>query len=90
MQRCDITWAILQLKALGIDDVLHFDFLSPPPSDAIVYAVRARDFSYVCITTSCSNDYVVNVVGVVVQLESDRRERKDDGSGRDDVGDASG
>jgi hypothetical protein len=39
MQRCDITWAILQLKALGIDDVLHFDFLSPPPSDAIVYAV---------------------------------------------------
>ena len=40
MQRCDITWAILQLKALGIHDVLHFDFLSPPPSDAIVYAVR--------------------------------------------------
>lgn len=49
MQRCDITWAILQLKALGIDDVLHFDFLSPPPSDAIVYAVRARDFMYVCM-----------------------------------------
>mmetsp|Transcript_29871 Transcript_29871/g.41032 ORF Transcript_29871/g.41032 Transcript_29871/m.41032 type:complete len:449 (+) Transcript_29871:274-1620(+) len=40
MQRCDISWAILQLKALGIDDVLHFDFLSPPSSDAIVYALE--------------------------------------------------
>jgi len=29
MQRTDISWALLQLKALGIDDVLHFDFLSP-------------------------------------------------------------
>ena len=45
---------------------------------------------YVCISTSCSNDDAVYVVGVAVQLESDRRERKDDGSRRDDVGDASG
>ena len=32
----------------------------------------------------------VCVVGVAVQLESDRRERKDDGPWGDDVGDASG
>eukprot|EP00741_Cyanophora_paradoxa_P001242 tig00000473_g1199.t1 len=31
MQRTNLEPVILQLKALGIDDVLHFDFLSPPP-----------------------------------------------------------
>lgn len=40
MQRTDITSAVLQLKALGIDDVLHFDFLSPPPADSMIYAVE--------------------------------------------------
>ena len=30
MQRLDLAGAILQLKALGVDDVLHFDFVSPP------------------------------------------------------------
>ena len=40
MQRTDITGAVLQLKALGIDDVLHFDFLSPPPADSLVYALE--------------------------------------------------
>jgi ATP-dependent RNA helicase DDX35 len=40
MQRTDITAAVLQLKALGIDDVLHFDFLSPPPADSMIYALE--------------------------------------------------
>lgn len=40
MQRIDISWAVLQLKALGIHDVLHFDFLSPPSSDAMVFALE--------------------------------------------------
>jgi ATP-dependent RNA helicase DDX35 len=40
MQRTDITPAVLQLKALGIDDVLHFDFLSPPPADSMIYALE--------------------------------------------------
>ena len=40
MQRSDISWAVLQLKALGIDDVLHFDFISSPPAEAMVYALE--------------------------------------------------
>lgn len=40
MQRIDITWAVLQLKALGIDDVLHFDFLSPPSTNSMIYALE--------------------------------------------------
>ena len=40
MRRTDITWAILQLKALGIDDVLHFDFLSSPYVASINYSLE--------------------------------------------------
>jgi ATP-dependent RNA helicase DDX35 len=40
MQRTDISWAVLQLKALGIDDVLHFDFLSPPPAESMIYSLE--------------------------------------------------
>lgn len=40
MQRTDITSAVLQLKALGIDDVLHFDFLSPPPTDSMIFSLE--------------------------------------------------
>jgi len=32
MQRCDMAPVILQLKALGIDNILRFAFLSPPPA----------------------------------------------------------
>ena len=31
---------MLQLKALGIDDVLHFDFLDPPPAAALARALE--------------------------------------------------
>ena len=40
MQRTDITWAVLQLKALGIDDVIHFDFLSSPYLESLNYSLE--------------------------------------------------
>ena len=40
MQRSEITWIVLQLKAIGIEDILHFDFLSPPPVDSMIYALE--------------------------------------------------
>ena len=40
MQRSDISGAMLQLKALGIHDVVHFDFLSPPPVENMIYALE--------------------------------------------------
>ncbi|XP_018090692.1 probable ATP-dependent RNA helicase DHX35 [Xenopus laevis] len=38
MQRSNLSPVILQLKALGIDNVLRFHFLSPPPAQSMVQA----------------------------------------------------
>jgi ATP-dependent RNA helicase DDX35 len=49
IQRSNLAPVILQLKALGIDNVLRFDFLSPPPSELmaraleLLYALGALD-----------------------------------------------
>ncbi len=40
MQRTDVTWAALQLKAVGVDDILHFDFPSPPSPASLIYALE--------------------------------------------------
>lgn len=36
IQRSNLAPVILQLKALGIDNVLRFDFFTPPPSDLVI------------------------------------------------------
>lgn len=38
MQRLELSGAVLQLKALGIDDVLHFSFPSPPSAQRLAAA----------------------------------------------------
>lgn len=49
MQRTDLAQAILQLKALGIHNVLRFDFPFPPPAKnlasalQLLYALNAID-----------------------------------------------
>lgn len=40
MQRSDLAPAVLQLKALGIDNVLRFNFPSSPPSKSLLSAVE--------------------------------------------------
>jgi ATP-dependent RNA helicase DDX35 len=40
MARCDITSAVLTLKTLGISDILHFDFLTPPSVAALLFALE--------------------------------------------------
>uniref|UniRef100_A0A8C9VL17 Probable ATP-dependent RNA helicase DHX35 n=1 Tax=Scleropages formosus TaxID=113540 RepID=A0A8C9VL17_SCLFO len=40
MQRTNLAPVILQLKALGIDNVLRFNFLSPPPAQSMVQALE--------------------------------------------------
>jgi len=35
-----MTVVMLQLKALGIDDIVHFDFISPPSSEATIRALE--------------------------------------------------
>lgn len=36
IQRTNLATVVLQLKAMGISDVLGFDFLDPPPRAAII------------------------------------------------------
>ncbi|KAJ3271239.1 ATPdependent RNA helicase, partial [Borealophlyctis nickersoniae] len=49
MQRSNLATVILQLKALGIENVLHFGFLSPPPVEImsraleLLYSLKALD-----------------------------------------------
>jgi HrpA-like RNA helicase len=40
MQRSDLAPAVLQLKALGIDNVLRFNFPSSPPSKSLLSALE--------------------------------------------------
>ena len=40
MCRCALAPVVLQLKALGVDNVLRFDFLSPPPPSALAHALE--------------------------------------------------
>ncbi|KIW98377.1 uncharacterized protein Z519_00037 [Cladophialophora bantiana CBS 173.52] len=43
IQRSNLAPVVLQLKALGIDNIVRFDFLSPPPSQLLA---RAFDLLY--------------------------------------------
>lgn len=36
IQRINLGNAVLMLKALGINDLIHFDFLDPPPHETLV------------------------------------------------------
>ncbi|KAG5675858.1 hypothetical protein PVAND_005726 [Polypedilum vanderplanki] len=40
IMRINLGNAVLMLKALGINDLLHFDFLDPPPSETLVLALE--------------------------------------------------
>jgi ATP-dependent RNA helicase DHX8/PRP22 len=40
VQRSNVANVILQLKAIGIDDVLNFDFMDPPPRDCLISALK--------------------------------------------------
>jgi ATP-dependent RNA helicase DDX35 len=40
MQRCDLAPVVIQLKALGIDNICRFGFLSPPPSSNLISSLE--------------------------------------------------
>ena len=40
IQRSNLAPVILQLKALGIDNILRFDYLTPPPAELIIRALE--------------------------------------------------
>lgn len=40
IQRCDLLAPVLQLKALGVDNIMQFDWLATPPAEAMVRALE--------------------------------------------------
>ncbi|CAH7673763.1 hypothetical protein PPACK8108_LOCUS8653, partial [Phakopsora pachyrhizi] len=40
IQRQNLAHTILMLKAMGIKDLLNFDFMDPPPQQAMVTALK--------------------------------------------------
>lgn len=41
MQRSELSGLVLQLKALGVDNIMSFEWLAPPPAEAMVRALEA-------------------------------------------------
>mmetsp|Transcript_5125 Transcript_5125/g.10403 ORF Transcript_5125/g.10403 Transcript_5125/m.10403 type:complete len:1163 (-) Transcript_5125:1198-4686(-) len=41
LQRSNLANTVLTLKALGIDDLLHFDFMDPPPMQHLIAAMES-------------------------------------------------
>ena len=62
MQRCDMAPVVLQLKSLGIDNILRFSFLSPPPASNLVRGVELL-FALGAVDT---NAHLTNLVGVQI------------------------
>ena len=40
IQRVNLGNVVLMLKSLGINDLIHFDFLDPPPHETLVLALE--------------------------------------------------
>jgi ATP-dependent RNA helicase DHX8/PRP22 len=40
IQRCNLGMILLTLKAMGVNDLLEFDFMDPPPEANLVYALE--------------------------------------------------
>lgn len=59
LTRSDISMYLLQLKALGIDNLAKFDFMSPPPSEMMI---RAMEFLY-CLKAIDDNARLTKPIG---------------------------
>lgn len=40
IQRTNLGNVVLMLKSLGIDDLIHFDFMDPPPAETLIRALE--------------------------------------------------
>jgi pre-mRNA-splicing factor ATP-dependent RNA helicase DHX16 len=40
IQRTNLANVVLMLKSLGIDDLVHFDFMDPPPAEALIRSLE--------------------------------------------------
>lgn len=59
--RTNLAHVVLQLKALGIDDVLHFDFMSSPPAENLIRALEIL-YSLGVLDDNCKLTEVGNIL----------------------------
>lgn len=55
IQRTNLASTILSLKAMGINDLLSFDFMDPPPMEVIKYALYTDTIILLHIKHPCSD-----------------------------------
>ena len=42
--RCNLASVILELKKLGIDDLVHFDYMDPPAPETVMRALELLNY----------------------------------------------
>ena len=76
MQRTDLSLAVLQLKALGIDNIVRFEFPSAPPSKNLIacmellYALGALDDKGRIISESFSLSHFLTKMNQITKFPS--------------------
>ncbi|KAM5220346.1 putative ATP-dependent RNA helicase DHX35 isoform 1-T1 [Hipposideros larvatus] len=73
MQRSNLAPVILQLKALGIDNVLRFHFMSPPPAQSMVQALELLYALGVYVLQHNGTCLLIVIVVLVAGLDKDCR-----------------
>ena len=72
IKRCNLTNVILQMISIGISDVSKFDFLDPPPQDAIdgalrqlmlLKAIKTKDENCATESKDTENQYMLTETG---------------------------
>ncbi|KAG1059935.1 hypothetical protein G6F42_028132 [Rhizopus arrhizus] len=55
--RSNLGSVVLQLKKLGIDDLVHFDFMDPPAPETLMRALELLNYlAYVCFPSRPSTE----------------------------------
>ena len=66
IQRTNMGNVVLMLKSLGIDDLLHFDFMDPPPPETLIRALEQVQYSSTNNTFDCTW-YMVVYGGILLK-----------------------
>jgi hypothetical protein len=64
--RTNLAPVVLQIKALGVDNVARFDFLSPPPASLLMRALEVRWTRCRCVWVSLRRVVVATACAVAL------------------------
>ncbi|KAM1322872.1 hypothetical protein ACFX2F_015770 [Malus domestica] len=64
VQRTNLANVVLSLKSLGIHDLLHFDFMDPPPSEALLKALELL-FALSALNKYKCSDEIISIAAML-------------------------